>query len=128
MIHCSSSEASGLRFMFGVIASRAFLVGIVVLCGLWLHSTMTTSLFSSSTVSWSVRVFTRLGALSFVGGLLLAGCVLGAEDSVPVALGRATGLPVRIADVCDGVLLKVMVSFALLSLRGGTKWHSWRVL
>jgi hypothetical protein len=93
--------------MFGVIASRTFLVGIVVLCGLWLHSIMTTSLFSSSTASWSVRVFTYLGALSFVGDLLLAGCVLGAEDSVPIALGRATGFPVRIADVCDGVPLKL---------------------
>ncbi len=107
--------------MFGVIALRTFLVGIVVLCGLWLHSIMTTLLFSSSTASGSVRVFTRLGALSFVGDLLLAGCVLGAKDSVPVALSQATSLPIRIVDVCDGVPLKVIVSFALLSLRGGTK-------
>jgi hypothetical protein len=94
------------------MASSTFLVGIDVLCGLWLLSITTTSSFSSSAASQSVRIFTHVGALFFVGDRLLADCALGAEDGVPAIVGRPSGLTVRTVVVSASVRVKVKVSSA----------------
>ena len=107
-----------------MIDSSARLVGTCGLRGLWLHSTMIVSSFSSCVLSALVPVWTLLGALPLVGDLLLELCLFGSSDGVSpveVVLSLPLWLPFIIAADSAGVALKATRSLGDFSFVGGTK-------
>ena len=105
------------------MASRALRVGMIVLCGLWLHSIITTSLFSSPTVPLSFPVYTRFVIL-FVGDLLLCSGAL--DIRLGFTLGRRYPGPTTVVNSSVGVLRGGALPSLEACLLVGTKWYGCR--
>lgn len=103
------------------MASKVLRVGMIVLCGLWLHSIITTSLLSPIPPV-SFPVFTRF-AILFAGDLPLSSCVL--DIKLGFTLGRRYPGPTTVVGSSVGVLRGGCPSLETC-LRVGTKWYGWR--